>query len=58
MSLTIKIKDKYGSLKHYAKIRGINYQYLRNQLSANKLSTNIEKILKEDGFIKDTKEIA
>lgn len=59
MTITERIKNQYGSLKHYAKCKNINYGSLRNYVTGKRPDlVTIEKILKEDGFIKDTKEIA
>lgn len=59
MSLTAKIKSRYGTLKHYAKLRNLNYKSLRSYVSGVTALKTIEKQLIKDGFIKkDTKEIA
>lgn len=47
-----KIRDEFGTIKHYAKKRNLNYGSLRLVLSGNESVPYIEKILKKDGFLK------
>lgn len=58
MSLSAKIKNQFGSLKHYAKLRKLNYASLRAYIAGRTALKTIEKQLIKDGFIKDIKEIA
>lgn len=49
--ITNKIKEKYGTLKNYAKKRNINYGSLRIAVSGTQKLSNIENILQKDGFL-------
>lgn len=54
MNITNRIKSKYGSLKHYAKCKNINYGSLRCFLTKKRPDlTTIKNILQKDGFLKD-----
>ena len=48
-----KIRDDWGTLKHYAKKRGINYYTLRNVIYGLGNSQKIKNTLKKDGYIED-----
>lgn len=52
MSLTEKIKNKYGSLKFYAKKKKLSYGSLRVVVSGGGVSRPVIEQLKKDGFIK------
>jgi len=49
--ITNKIKEKFGTLKNYAKQRNINYGSLRIMVTGKQKMPNIENILKKDGFL-------
>lgn len=54
--VTTAIKEEYGSLKHYCRVRGLNYQSFRDALCAYRKgalpsSSYYHEILTQDGFI-------
>lgn len=51
LALTEKIKDKYGSLKFYAKKRKLSYNSLKVVVSKGAGSKPVIEQLKKDGFI-------
>ncbi|MDM7321250.1 MAG: hypothetical protein P3W91_005910 [Fervidobacterium sp.] len=50
-ALTKKIREEFGTLKHYAKLRGINYRQLRRHVTGERFYPHIHQQLIEDGFI-------
>ncbi len=55
--LTNKIKERYGSLKHFCKENNINYSTYSNVVNNSRKSSRIVAILVEKGFIKDEKDL-
>lgn len=53
--IALQIREEFGTLKRYAKIRNINYGTLRLVISRQKKVPYTEKILKKDGFLKYSK---
>ena len=47
-----KIRYDWGTLKRYARERGINYYTFRNVIYGVGKSKRVENILKEDGYLK------
>lgn len=54
MNITERIKLHFGSLKHYARVRKINYQHLRNQISTNTFTKPTLQLLINDGILKES----
>ncbi|MDD4506224.1 MAG: hypothetical protein PHE60_07630 [Sulfurospirillaceae bacterium] len=51
LEITQKVKDEYGTLKHYAKIKELDYRLLRQVALGKKVSKKCVEALKKDGFI-------
>lgn len=51
LPITKAIKNKFGTVKHYAKKRNLNYGSLRLMLSSREKVPYIEKVLTKDGFL-------
>lgn len=51
LEITEKIREQYGTLKHYAKIRGLHYDLLRQVSQGHKVSKACVEALKKDGII-------
>jgi hypothetical protein len=49
--ITNKVKERFGTLKNYAKLKKINYMSLRIFVMGNRKMPKIERILKKDGFL-------
>ncbi|OPA77224.1 hypothetical protein [Campylobacter pinnipediorum] len=57
IDITKEIRKQYKSVKSYAKERNINYKSLRRAIytiaqNGKSEYTNIENVLKQDGFLK------
>jgi len=50
-SITKKIKEKYGTVKHFCKLKGYNYGTFRTVLAGCAKSKRVENLLKEEGFL-------
>jgi len=47
-----KIIDRYGTIKHFCKLKGYNYNTFRTVLYGNGKSRVVEEILRKEGFIR------
>ncbi len=52
LELTKQIKNDYGTLKHYALKKKINYGTLRLVIAGREKTKDIIKILKQDGYLR------
>lgn len=57
MKITERIKDQYGSLKHFSKVAGINVNSLSVVLAGGGKSSHCVNALIEHGIIKSTSEL-
>lgn len=51
LEITEKIREQYGTLKHYAKIHGLHYELLKQVAQGLKVSKACVAQLKKDGFM-------
>jgi len=49
--ITELIKEKFGTVKHYAKVNGLHYELLRQVIAGHKVSKACVAQLKKDGFM-------
>lgn len=51
LEITQKVKDEYGTLIRYAKLRNLDYRLLRQVARGMKVSKKCVEVLKKDGFM-------
>jgi len=52
-TLSSRIREEYGTVKHFCKKHGISYHTYKNVAIGYKVSANLEKTLRSEGFIKE-----
>ena len=52
-TLSSRIREEYGTVKHFCKKHGISYHTYKNVAIGYKVSANLENTLKSEGFIKE-----
>jgi len=55
--ISLKIIDDWGTMTHFCRKNGINYNTFKTVLYGNATSTPIAEKLKKHGYIKDASEL-